>query len=116
MVTEFHMPAYKLANLLKREFKARVMIVSGAGPVNIDKETGMPIRICFITPMQAVAAGLGNFSRHNLVLHPEMGSKMVFTAIITDLDIQGGTPFREVMHRLWCMCRSVLSPCSGPRK
>lgn len=42
--------------------------------------------------MQAVAAGLGNFGIHNLVLHPEMGSKMVFTAITTDLDIRDDTP------------------------
>jgi len=60
--------------------------------------------------MQAVAAGLGNFGIHNLVLHPEMGSKMVFTVITTDLDIQDDTSLqREIMHRLWYTCRSVLS-------
>ncbi|HON24164.1 MAG TPA: hypothetical protein PKV74_10350, partial [Syntrophales bacterium] len=33
----------------------------------------------------AVAAGLGVFGRHNLVIHPRFGSRIIFTALLTEL-------------------------------
>ena len=33
----------------------------------------------------AVAAGLGVFGRHNIVINPEFGTRIVFTAILTEL-------------------------------
>jgi epoxyqueuosine reductase len=43
----------------------------------------------------AVAAGLGTFGRHNLVIQPEFGTKVIFTAIITHLNIQPDTPIKK---------------------
>ena len=33
----------------------------------------------------AIAAGLGSFGRHNLVIHPEYGSQIIFSAVLTEL-------------------------------
>jgi epoxyqueuosine reductase len=33
----------------------------------------------------AVAAGLGDFGLHNLVVHPRLGTRVIFTALLTDL-------------------------------
>ena len=95
IVTDFsHSCTYKLAHFIKKEFKSHVMAVPGAGPVNIDKKTGLPSGYVSLRHA-ALAAGLGNFGRNNLIIHPEMGSKVVFTAIVTDLDIEPDTSIKE---------------------
>jgi len=95
IVTEFsHSCTYKLARFIKRQFKAHVMAVPGAGPINVNKKTGLPSGYVSLRHA-ALAAGLGNFGRNNLILHPEMGSKVVFTAIVTDLDIEPEIPIEE---------------------
>ncbi len=95
IVTEFsHSCTYKLARFIKKQFKAHVMAVPGSGPVNVDKSTRLPSGYVSLRHA-ALAAGLGNFGRNNLILHPEMGSKVVFTAIITDLDIETDIPIEE---------------------
>jgi epoxyqueuosine reductase len=95
IVTEFsHSCTYKLARFVKKQFKAHVMAVPGAGPVNVDKNTGLPSGYVSLRHA-ALAAGLGNFGRNNLILHPEMGSKVVFTAIVTDIDIKPDIPVEE---------------------
>lgn len=43
----------------------------------------------------AVAAGLGGFGRNNLVLHPELGSRVIFTVVMTDLEIPADRPFDD---------------------
>ena len=95
IVTEFsHSCTYKLARFIKKQFKSHVMAVPGAGPINVDKNTGLPSGYVSLRHA-ALAAGLGNFGRNNLILHPEMGSKVVFTAIVTDLDIESDIPIEE---------------------
>jgi epoxyqueuosine reductase QueG len=43
----------------------------------------------------AVAAGLGVLGRHNLVINPRFGSRIVFTAILTGLPLSSDPPVRE---------------------
>jgi epoxyqueuosine reductase len=43
----------------------------------------------------AVAAGLGVFGRHNLVMHPTFGTRIVFTALLTDLPLESDPPVEE---------------------
>ena len=43
----------------------------------------------------AVAAGLGRFGRHNLVIHPSMGSSVIFAAVLTNLELEPDSPVRE---------------------
>ena len=43
----------------------------------------------------AVAAGLGVFGRHNLVMHPTFGSRIVFTALLTDIPLVSDPPVKE---------------------
>ena len=48
-----------------------------------------------------MAAGLGTFGRHNLVIHPELGTRIVFTALLTDLDLDSD-PQDEEDHCIHC--------------
>ena len=43
----------------------------------------------------AVAAGLGVFGRHNLVIHPRFGSRIIFTAVLTELPLKSDPPVQE---------------------
>ena len=43
----------------------------------------------------AIAAGLGVFGRHNLVIHPRFGTRILFTALLTELDLPSDPPVTE---------------------
>jgi epoxyqueuosine reductase QueG len=43
----------------------------------------------------AVAAGLGVFGRHNLVIHPRFGTRILFTAVLTDLALPSDPPVTD---------------------
>ncbi len=43
----------------------------------------------------AVAAGLGVFGRHNLVISPRFGTRILFTAILTDMELASDPPVTE---------------------
>ena len=43
----------------------------------------------------AVAAGLGVFGRHNLVIHPRYGTRITFTAVLTDMPMSSDPPAEE---------------------
>lgn len=43
----------------------------------------------------AVAAGLGTFGRHNLVVHPRFGTRVIFAAVLTKLDLAPDPPVGE---------------------
>jgi epoxyqueuosine reductase len=43
----------------------------------------------------AVAAGLGSFGRHNLVIHPEFGSRIIFGGVLTELALDSDPPITE---------------------
>lgn len=43
----------------------------------------------------AVAAGLGAFGRHNLVVHPRFGTRVIYTAVLTQLELASDPPVEE---------------------
>ena len=43
----------------------------------------------------AVAAGLGVFGRHNLVIHPRFGTRIIFTAILTEVPLESDPPVHD---------------------
>ncbi len=43
----------------------------------------------------AVAAGLGTFGRHNIVIHPKLGTRVIFTAILTSLELPSDIPIAD---------------------
>jgi epoxyqueuosine reductase QueG len=95
LISDFsHTVSFKLANYIKTNFNAKVMIVPSSGPITMSKQTSMPTGFVSLRHA-AYAAGLGNFGRHNLIIHPEMGSKVMFIAILTDLDLDADSPLNE---------------------
>jgi epoxyqueuosine reductase len=58
----------------------------------------------------AVAAGLGTFGRHNLVIHPLMGSRVLFSAILTDLELEADP---SLCQQLCTDCGICVAECPG---
>ncbi|MDF2873475.1 MAG: queG 5 [Sporomusa sp.] len=78
--------SYRIARLLENKYKAKVATVSISYPIEIHNDRKAIAD--FSQRHAAVAAGLGIFGRHNLVIHPRFGTRVIFTSIITNLDLQ----------------------------
>jgi len=98
---------YRLARFLDREFEAKVMTVPPSYPLYMSYETKGTIADVSLRHA-AVAAGLGNFGRHNLVIHHQMGSRVVFTAVITNLDLPSDP---SVKDKLCNDCMACVENC-----
>jgi epoxyqueuosine reductase QueG len=82
---------YRVARFLDREYGARVMTVPISYPMEMSRATKGTVGQVSLRHA-AVAAGLGAFGRHNLVVHPRFGSRVVFSAVLTDLDLPSDPP------------------------
>jgi epoxyqueuosine reductase QueG len=58
----------------------------------------------------AVATGLGLFGRHNLVINPRFGTRIVFTAILTELPLASD---HAVQEELCTECSLCVETCPG---
>jgi len=95
---------YRMARLLEKEFKAKTMTVPPSYPLYMSFETKGTIGD-FSLRHAAVAAGLGNLGRHNLVIHPQMGSRVLFTALLTNLEFNlRSSCLRKTLYRMQCLC------------
>lgn len=83
-----HADSYRIGHFLDDEFNARILCIPQALPL-------MGTRALFSLRHAAVAAGLGTFGRHNLVIHPRFGTRVTFTAILTDLKLDSDKRITE---------------------
>ncbi len=86
---------FKLMRFLKREFNAKSISAPMSYPLKFDKETKMGLISVFSMRHAAYAAGLGVFGRHNLILHPKFGSRVLFSAVLTDMEIEPDSPLKD---------------------
>jgi epoxyqueuosine reductase QueG len=98
---------YKMTRFLQREMKAKAMSVPASYPMQMSFETKGAVGEVSLRHA-AVAAGLGNLGRHNLVIHPEMGSRVIFTAVITNLELPSDPPVTE---KLCTECGACVENC-----
>ena len=77
---------YRMVRFLERECGAKAMAAPASYPMEMSMETMGTIGDVSLRHA-AISAGLGVFGRHNLVIHPKLGSRVIFTAILTDLEM-----------------------------
>ena len=87
--------AYKLARFIEKKCNATAMSTPISYPLNMKPENKFGLIADFSQRHAAIAAGLGNFGRHNLVIHPKLGSRVIFLTIITDLELPPDPPVTE---------------------
>lgn len=99
---------YRLMKFLNREFKAKTVSAPFSYPSKIDKESKMGLISIFSMRHAAYAAGLGTFGRHNLILHPTFGSRILFSAVLTEMEIEPDTPLKD---NLCTNCNICVENC-----
>jgi len=100
--------SYRVARFLESKFDARVANMPLASPIEIDyNKRGIAD---FSQRHAAIAAGLGTFGRHNLVVHPRFGTRVNFTSIITNLDLE---PSPRSGEDLCIHCNLCVENCPG---
>lgn len=98
---------YKLARFLEREFNVQAMTAPVSYPMDMGKQTGGAIGEVSMRHA-AIAAGLGVFGRNNLVLHPKFGTRVIFTAVLSDLELASDAPVKE---ELCTQCNLCVENC-----
>jgi epoxyqueuosine reductase len=99
---------FKLARYLRNTHNAKVMTVPPSYPLEMSMKTKGAIGDVSLRHA-AFAAGLGTFGRHNLIIHPRFGSRIVFTAILTDLPLNSDPPAEQTCTQ----CNICVESCPG---
>jgi len=100
---------YRLARFLEAECGGRAITAPVSYPLEMSEETSGAVGDLSLRHA-AVAAGLGAFGRHNLVIHPELGTRVIFTAVLTDLDLPSDA---AVTEDLCVHCDACVAACPG---
>lgn len=98
--------SYKLARFLNKEYSARSMTVPGSYPMDFGDAWGISGELSM--RHAAAAAGIGKFGRHNLVIHPQFGTRVYFTAVLTDLPL---TTSEQIQGDLCVNCDLCVANC-----
>lgn len=85
---------YRMVRFLEKEYRAKAMAAPASYPLEMSLETLGTIGDVSLRHA-AIAAGLGVFGRHNLVIHPKLGTRVVFAAILTDLTMPSDARYEE---------------------
>lgn len=85
--------SYQVARFLERKYDAQVATIPISYPFEIHSDR--PALADFSQRHAAIAAGLGSFGRHNLVLHPKFGTRVNYTSIITNLPLKPSVKCKE---------------------
>jgi epoxyqueuosine reductase QueG len=101
---------YKVSRFIEKEFGTKAMSTPLSYPLNMQPENRFGLVADFSQRHAAVAAGLGNFGRHNLVIHPRLGTRVLFSTILTELEL---TPDPKVTEDLCIHCDMCVENCPG---
>lgn len=85
---------YRTVRFIERLGGCKAMSVAPSYPMEMTERTGGSVGELSLRHA-AVASGLALFGRNNLALHPRYGSRVVYTAVLTDLDLPSDEPLKE---------------------
>lgn len=94
---------YLLAKFIEDRFQAKAASIAPSYPLNMAAPARGVVADLSLRHA-AVAAGLGVFGRHNLVIHPRYGTRIIFTACLTDLSLDSDPPVRDELCNQCNLC------------
>lgn len=94
---------YLLAKFIEDRFRAKTASIAPSYPLPM-AAPAMGVIADLSLRHAAVAAGLGVFGRHNLVIHPRYGTRIIFTACLTDLSLESDPPVRDELCNQCNLC------------
>ncbi len=86
--------SYRMARFIEDSYKVKAASVLVSYPLDMSPET-MGLVGDLSLRHAAVAAGLGVFGRHNLVINPRYGTRVIYTAVLTELPLASDPPVGE---------------------
>jgi epoxyqueuosine reductase QueG len=98
---------YKVARFIQAQCGGKGMTVPISYPMKMDAQTKGTVGEVSMRHA-ALAAGLGTFGRNNLILHPELGSRVLFTAVLSDLELDSDP---RVTESACDDCRLCVEAC-----
>lgn len=99
---------YHLARFVQRKFQGKAVTIPLSYPLDMSLQTKGAIADVSLRHA-AVAAGLGCLGRNNLVIHPRMGSRVLFSGVLTDLEIPTDAPAEDHCSG----CNLCVEHCPG---
>lgn len=94
---------YLMAKFVEDKFKAQSTFVLASFPLDMSPP-GMGLVGDISLRHAAVAAGVGVFGRHNLVIHPEFGTRVIYGAVLTELALKPDPPLAEELCNQCNLC------------
>jgi epoxyqueuosine reductase len=82
---------YRIVHFMERQLEAPAATVPFSYPMDFVNPNKSGIAELSLRHA-AVAAGLGAFGRHNLVIHPRFGTRVVFAAVLSELALPPDPP------------------------
>lgn len=101
---------YRLSRYLERECKVKAMTTPASYPANVSPEAKFGLIADFSHRHAAIAAGLGNWGRHNLVIHPTLGARVLFSTVLSDIELPSDA---QVSGELCNHCDLCVKNCQG---
>ncbi|MBM4271556.1 MAG: epoxyqueuosine reductase [Deltaproteobacteria bacterium] len=100
---------YLMARFIEDKYKTKTAPVLSSYPLDMEAPA-MGLIGDVSLRHAAVSAGLGAFGRHNLVIHPRYGSRLSFTALLTELPLPSDPPVTEDLCNF---CNLCVESCPG---
>lgn len=100
--------SYRITRFLENKYKAKVASLPLSYPFEIHNDRKAIAD--FSQRHAAVAAGLGTFGRHNLLIHPQFGTRVNFTSIVTNLELK---PSPKPKEEFCINCNICVENCPG---
>lgn len=88
--------AFRLSRFLEKETKTKAVPIAPSYPLEMSRETKGVIADVSLRHA-AVAAGLAVFGRHNLVINPELGTQVLYTAVLSELPFTSDPRIEETL-------------------
>jgi epoxyqueuosine reductase QueG len=98
---------YRVGRYIESRYHAKAFTIPGSNPFAMLKETGGAVGQVSLRHAAHVA-GLGVFGRHNLIIHPRFGTRVTFSAVLTDLELPSDSPLNE---ELCSECNLCVESC-----
>jgi epoxyqueuosine reductase len=98
---------YLLARHIEDHYQAKTAVIPPSYPLNMGPEVKGFVGDVSLRHA-AVAAGLGVLGRHNLVINPRFGSRIVFTALLAGLPLSSDP---RVLEELCDQCGLCVEAC-----
>jgi epoxyqueuosine reductase QueG len=87
---------YHMAKALEDKYRVKAAPIMPSYPLNMAAPY-MGLVADVSLRHAAVAAGLGTFGRHNLVISPRFGTRIIFTAVLTDMEFKSDPPVTDAL-------------------